>query len=269
MAPERSDDDVNLAIHSNWRSFRDFVEIFGAFQLFLLRILPHVPLGLLQPREIVRQIWILGGLSLVLIMFGGIFVGMVLALQAYQTLEQFGAGDSVGVFAMTALVRELGPVITALLFAGRAGTALAAEVGTMRATDQIAALEVMAVDPICHILVPRAVAGVVVVPLLAAIFSVMGLLGAYSVGVLIIGVDSGAFWAQLQHGFDLVDDVGTGVLKSFLFGGSATLMGLFEGYYATPSPEGVAQATTRAVVISSVWILLLDYLMTAFLAGGT
>ena len=253
---------MNAVLRDCWLSFSQFAATFGGFQMFSFRLLPYLPKSLLRPRLISEQIYSIGALSLVLIMFGGLFVGMILALQSYNTLAEFGSIDSLGAFTSEALVRELGPVVAALLFAGRAGSAVASEIGLMRATDQITALELMAVDPIQRVVVPRFVAGVISVPLLAAIFSTMGVLGAYLVGVYMLGVDSGAFWSQIQDRVDMYSDVGIGLFKSFIFGVSAGLMGVFEGYNASPTAAGVSRAATRTVVITSVWILLLDFILT-------
>jgi len=253
---------MNAALRDFWLSFSQFAATFGGFQMFSFRLLPYLPKAILRPRLISEQIYSLGALSLVLIMFGGLFVGMVLALQSYNTLAEFGSTESLGAFTSEALVRELGPVVAALLFAGRAGSAVASEVGLMRATDQISALELMAVDPIQRVVVPRFVAGVISVPLLAAIFSAMGVLGAYLVGVHVLGVDVGAFWSQINERVDMHADVGIGLFKSFIFGISASLMGVFEGYNAPPNAAGVSRAATRTVVITSVWILLLDFILT-------
>jgi len=257
------------ALRDCWFSFSQFAATFGGFQMFSFRLLPYLPRAVLRPRLITEQIYSVGALSLVLIMFGGLFVGMVLALQSYNTLVEFGQTDSLGAFASEALVRELGPVVATLLFAGRAGSAVASEVGLMRATDQIAAMELMAVDPIQRVVVPRFIAGVISVPLLAAIFSTMGVLGAYLVGVHLLGVDAGAFWSQIQDRVDVYEDIGSGIFKSFVFGVSASLMGVFEGYYAPPTAAGVSRAATRTVVITSVWILLLDFVLTSFTLPGT
>ena len=260
---------MNDAVRNTLASSRRSVETLGALPLFFVHVARHLPSALLRPRLVAQQVTYLGALSLVLIMFGGLFVGMVLAFQGHQSLARFGAGESVGVVAALALVRELGPVLTALLFAGRASTALAAEVGTMRATDQIAALELMATDPVRRILAPRFAAGILSVPLLAAVFNVLGMFGAYLVAVSALGVDAGVFWSQIRERLDVADDLGGGMLKATIFGVFATLIGLFEGYYSAPTAEGVSRATTRTVVISSVWILLLDFLITAYLTGGT
>ena len=259
---------MNNSIRACWLSFGQFAATFGGFQMFSLRLLPYLPKAILRPRLITEQIYAIGALSLVLIMFGGFFVGTVLALQSYSTLVEFGQVDSLGAFASEALVRELGPVVAALLFAGRAGSAVASEVGLMRATNQIAAMELMAVDPIQRVVVPRFIAGVISVPLLAAIFCTMGVLGAYLVGVHQLGVDAGAFWSHIQDRVDLYDDVASGLFKSFVFGVSASLMGVYEGYYAAPSAAGVSRAATRTVVITSVWILLFDFVLTGMTMPG-
>jgi phospholipid/cholesterol/gamma-HCH transport system permease protein len=220
------------------------------------------PGALLRFDLIVQQVFNSGALSLVIIMLAGLFVGMVLGLQGFTLLERFGSEESLGVAAAVGLVKELGPVITALLFAGRAGTALASELGLMRATDQLSAMEMMAVDPIKRVVVPRFLGGVIAMPLLAAIFSVIGLYGAQLVGVQIMGVDSGSFWSQMRAGVDL-RDIKEGVVKSLIFGVACSLIAVYEGYHATPTAAGVGRATTRTVVTSAVVVLFLDYLLTS------
>jgi phospholipid/cholesterol/gamma-HCH transport system permease protein len=211
------------------------------------------------------QVYNSGALSLVIIMLSGLFVGMVLGLEGFQLLQRFGSEDALGTAATIGLVKELGPVITALLFSGRAGTALASELGLMRATDQLSAMEMMAVDPVQRVVVPRFLGGVIAMPLLAAIFSLIGIYGAQLVGVQIVGVDAGSFWSQIHAGVSMVD-VNQGIVKSCIFGVACSLIAVYEGYYATPTAEGIAQATTRTVVISAVIILFFDYLLTtAFL----
>lgn len=259
---------MTKSLQACWITFSQFAATFGGFQMFSLRLLPYLPKAFLRPRLITEQIYSLGALSLVLIMFGGFFVGTVLALQSYSTLLEFGQVDALGAFASEALVRELGPVVTALLFAGRAGSAVASEVGLMRATNQLAAMELMAVDPMQRVIAPRFIAGVISVPLLAAIFCAMGVLGAYLIGVHQLGVDAGAFWSHIQDRVDLFDDVGSGLFKSFVFGVSASLMGVYEGYYAAPNAGGVSRAATRTVVITSVWILLFDFVLTGMTMPG-
>ena len=256
------------SIRACWTSFGQFAATFGGFQMFSLRLLPYLPKAILRPRLIIEQIYSIGALSLVLIMFGGFFVGTVLALQSYSTLVEFGQVDSLGAFASEALVRELGPVVATLLFVGRAGSAVASEVGLMRATNQIAAMELMAVDPIQRLIAPRFIAGVISVPLLVAIFCTVGVLGAYLIGVNQLGVDSGAFWSHIQDRVDLYEDVGSGMFKSLIFGISASLMGVYEGYFAEPTAAGVSRAATRTVVITSVWILLFDFILTGLAMPG-
>ncbi len=193
---------------------------------------------------------------------------MVLGLQGYNTLSQFGAAQSLGVVVAASLVRELGPVVTALLFAGRAGSALTAEIGLMKATEQLSGLEMMAVNPVKRILTPRFLAGVLAMPLLAALFSALGVIGGYFVGVGLLGVDDGAFWSQMQAKIDLYDDIYNGVIKSLVFGLACTWIALFQGYEALPTSEGVSRATTRTVVHSSLAVLGLDFILTALMFGG-
>jgi len=211
------------------------------------------------------QIHFLGNYSLAIITVSGLFVGFVLGLQGYYTLQRYGSSEALGLLVALSLVRELGPVITALLFAGRAGASLTAEIGLMRAGEQITAMEMMAVDPISRILAPRFWGGVIGMPLLAAVFSAVGIFGGYVVGVLLIGVDSGSFWSQMQGGVDVWKDVGNGVVKSFVFGVAVTFIALLEGYEAQATPEGVSSATTRTVVIASLSVLGLDFLLTVMM----
>ena len=209
------------------------------------------------------QIHFLGNYSLALIGVSGLFVGFVLGLQGYYTLQRYGSSEALGLLGALSLVRELGPVVTALLFAGRAGTSLTAGIGLMKAGEQLSAMELMAVDPVRRILAPRFWAGVITMPLLAALFSAVGILGGWVVGVLMIGVDSGAFWSQMQGGVDVWRDVGNGVIKSVVFGFTVSFVALLQGYEARPTPEGVARATTRTVVVASLAVLALDFLLTA------
>ena len=211
------------------------------------------------------QIHFLGNYSLAIITVSGLFVGFVLGLQGYYTLQRYGSSEALGLLVALSLVRELWPVITALLFAGRAGASLTAEIGLMRAGEQITAMEMMAVDPISRILAPRFWGGVIAMPLLAAVFSAVGILGGYVVGVLLIGVDSGAFWSQMQGGVDVWKDVGNGVIKSFVFGIAVTFIALLQGYDAQATPEGVSSATTRTVVIASLSVLGLDFILTVMM----
>ncbi len=211
------------------------------------------------------QIHFLGNYSLAIIAVSGLFVGFVFGLQGYYTLQRYGSSEALGLLVTLSLVRELGPVVTALLFAGRAGTSLTAEIGLMKAGEQISVMEMMAVDPVQRILAPRFWAGVITMPLLAAVFSAMGIIGGWVVGVLMIGVDSGSFWSQIQGGVDVWQDVGNGVIKSIVFGFTVTFVALLQGYEAQPTPEGVASATTRTVVVASLAVLGLDFILTAMM----
>jgi phospholipid/cholesterol/gamma-HCH transport system permease protein len=243
-------------------SVREALEGVGAYALFSARLVAETPRALLRFRLVVEQVHNAGALSLVIIMMSGLFVGMVLGLQGFDLLERFGSEESLGTATALGLVKELGPVVTALLFAGRAGTALASELGLMRATDQLAAMDMMAVDPVRRVVMPRFLGGAISMPLLAAIFSMIGLFGAQLVGVQLMGVDVGQFWSQMQGAVEF-GDVMEGVLKSVVFGFACSLIAVFEGYHSVPTAEGVGRATTRTVVISSVVVLLLDYMLTA------
>ena len=211
------------------------------------------------------QIFFLGNYSLAIITVSGLFVGFVLGLQSYYALQRYGSSEAVGLLVALSLVRELGPVVTALLFAGRAGTSLTAEIGLMKAGEQLSAMEMMAVDPVRRVLAPRFWGGVIAMPLLAAVFSAVGILGGWVVGVLMIGVDSGAFWSQMQSGVDVWRDVGNGVVKSLVFGVTVTFVAIFQGYEAQPTPEGVSRATTRTVVLASLAVLAMDFVLTALM----
>ena len=240
----------------------------GRGAIFLARVLVGVPGAAARGRDLVRQVGRAGAQSMVLIVVAGAFVGMVLGLQGYNMLVRFGAEESLGLVVALALVRELGPVVSALLFAGRAGSALAAETGLMKTTEQLAAMGLMAVDPLHRIVAPRFLAGVFSVPLLAAVFSAVGVLGGQLVGVGLLGVDDGAFWSQMQAGIDFRDDVAEGIVKSVVFGVAVTWISLFQGYDSVPTAEGLSQATTRAVVWSSLAVLGLDFLLTSLMLNG-
>jgi phospholipid/cholesterol/gamma-HCH transport system permease protein len=241
----------------------EFVRTFGALQLFFLRLIIHTPTVVWRRFGlVVGQVYNAGALSLVIIMICGFFVGAVLGLQGFSNLSRFNAEDSVGAVAALALVKELGPVITALLFAGRAGTALSSEIGLMKATDQLSAMEMMAVNPIRRVVVPRFIGGVVAMPLLAAIFSMVGLLGAHLVCVSLLGVDVGSFWQQMQQSVE-VADINEGIIKSIVFGIAASLLAVWEGYNAIPTAEGVGRATTRTVVNTAIVVLIFDFMITA------
>jgi phospholipid/cholesterol/gamma-HCH transport system permease protein len=230
-----------------------------------VELLQAVPQSLRRPRLAVEQVHAIGNRSLVIILASGLAVGFVLALQMYYALVRYGAAESLGLVVNLSLVRELSPVVTALLFAGRAGTSLTAEIGLMKAGEQIAALELMAVDPRQRVLAPRLLAGIVSLPILTVLFSAIGILGAWVVAVLLIGVDSGNFWSIQQSGVDIWRDVGNGIVKSFVFGVVCTVVALYQGYETEATPEGVAYATTRTVVISSLWILGMDFILTALM----
>jgi phospholipid/cholesterol/gamma-HCH transport system permease protein len=216
----------------------------------------------------IREIYFAGVLSLVIILVSGLFVGMVLGLQGYDTLVRYGSSEALGVLVSLSLVRELGPVVAGLLFASRAGSAITAEIGLMKATEQLSAMEMMAVDPIARVVAPRFWAGVISMPLLAALFSAMGVFGGYLVGVRLIGVDEGSFWSQMQAAVDFREDILNGFIKSLVFGVAVTWIAVFEGYDAPPTAEGVSGATTRTVVTSSLAILALDFVLTALMFRG-
>lgn len=237
----------------------------GRGHIFLAYTLMGLPGVLYRWRLIVAQLFAVGTLSLVIIVVSGTFVGMVLGLQGYNTLVDFGAAESLGIMVALSLVRELGPVVTALLFAGRAGSALTAEIGLMKSTEQLSAMEMMAVDPLQRVVAPRLVAGFIAMPLLAAIFSAVGVYGGYFVGVGLLGIDEGAFWSQMQEAVELREDVLNGVIKSVVFGFVVTWIAVFEGYDTVPTSEGIGRATTRTVVNSSLAVLGMDFVLTALM----
>jgi phospholipid/cholesterol/gamma-HCH transport system permease protein len=254
----------------NWLSklgapLRDYIESIGYGARTFANVLGVSPGLLRRPGLVIEQLHFIGNYSMLIITLSGLFVGMVLGLQGYYTLNKYGAEQSLGLLVALGLTRELGPVITALLFAGRAGTSLTAEIGLMKAGEQLSAMEMMAVNPIQRVLAPRFWAGVISVPLLASVFSAVGVLGGWLVGVQLIGVDDGAFWSQMQGGVDLYKDIFNGFAKSVVFGIAITFIALYQGYEAQPTPEDVARATTRTVVISSLMIWWLDFMMTALM----
>ena len=243
----------------------DVLARLGRRLIFLGLTLRGIPELFRKFHLLIAQLYSVGVLTLLIILVAGLFVGMVLGLQGYNTLVGFGAEESLGVVVALTLVRELGPVVTALLFAGRAGSALTAEIGLMKATEQLSGLEMMAVDPFRYIFVPRLIAGFIAMPLLAAIFNAVGVFGGYLVGVELIGVDAGAFLSQMQAGVDLQKDIINGIIKSIVFGFIVTWIALFEGYDAVPTSEGVGRATTRTVVHASLAVLCVDFLLTALM----
>jgi phospholipid/cholesterol/gamma-HCH transport system permease protein len=237
----------------------------GHGALFFLDLLRALPGALGRFGLVVAQVRAIGNRSLVIILASGLSVGFVLALQMYYALTTYGAAESLGLIVNLALVRELGPVVTALLFAGRAGTSLTAEIGLMKAGEQISAMELMAIDPKARVLAPRFLGGIISMPLLAALFSTVGILGAYVVAVLLIGIDAGNFWSIQQNGVDVWRDVGNGVAKSAVFGVICTAVALYQGFETEATPEGVAYATTRTVVTASLGVLAMDFILTALM----
>jgi len=239
----------------------------GRSSVFLLHIVEGLPYLLKRPRLLIGQLYSVGVLTVLLITLSGLFVGMVLALQGFNVLSDFGAEQSLGVMVAASLVRELGPVVTALLFSGRAGSALTAEIGLMKATEQLSGMEMMAVDPVRRIVAPRFFAGLISVPLLTGLFTAVGVMGGYFVGVGLLGVDQGPFWAQMQANIDFFDDAMNGLIKSIVFGVVVTWIAVFEGYDARPTAEGVSRATTRSVVHAAFAILGSDFVLTALMFG--
>jgi phospholipid/cholesterol/gamma-HCH transport system permease protein len=243
----------------------DVLAAWGRGARFFVNLMRVLPKALRRPRLVVDQLHAIGNRSLTIVLASGLSVGFVLALQMYNTLTNFGAVEALGLAVNLTLVRELGPVVTALLFAGRAGTSLTAEIGLMKAGEQIAAMELMAIDPRTRILGPRFLAGIIAMPLLAAMFSAIGILGAWLVAVGLIGIDSGNFWSTQQNGVDVWRDVGNGMVKSAVFGVICTFVALYQGFEAKATPEGVSAATTRTVVMSSLAVLAADFLLTALM----
>lgn len=243
------------------------IQRLGRRSIFLAQALAALPPALLRPRLVIAQLYAVGVLSLLIVGVSGLFVGMVLGLQGYYNLERFGATESVGVLVALSLLRELGPVVTALLFAGRAGSALTAEIGLMKTTEQLASMEMMAVDPMRRVIAPRFLAAFLALPLLALIFSYLGIMGGYGVVVNVLGIDGGAYWSQTQAAVSFRADVLNGIIKSVVFAFVAAWIALFEGYDATPTSEGVSRATTRTVVHTSLAVLGLDFVLTALMFG--
>lgn len=250
----------SMAINGVWR--------LGLAARFFALLLRYSGQAFLRFHLTIREIYYGGFLSLLIIAVSGLFVGMVLGLQGYETLQRFGSGDALGVLVALSLVRELGPVVAGLLFASRAGSAITAEIGLMKATEQLKAMDMMAVNPIARVVAPRFWAGVLSMPLLAAIFSAMGVLGGWLIGVAMIGVDEGAFWSQMQSAVDFRYDIMNGVIKSVVFGVAVSLIAVFEGYDCSPTAEGVSRAITRTVVGSALAILALDFVLTSFMFRG-
>ncbi|MBI4756502.1 MAG: lipid asymmetry maintenance ABC transporter permease subunit MlaE [Betaproteobacteria bacterium] len=246
----------------------DRITRLGVASRFFVLVLLHSGTSFRRLFLTIREIYFVGVLSLVIILVSGVFVGMVLGLQGYDTLQRYGSSEALGVLVALSLVRELGPVVAGLLFASRAGSAVTAEIGLMKATEQLDAMEMMAVNPVARVVAPRFWAGVISMPLLAALFSACGILGGYFVGVHLIGVDEGSFWSQMQAAVDFREDIVNGVIKSAVFGALVSLIAVFEGYDCVPTAEGVSAATTRTVVTSSLVILAADFILTAFMFRG-
>ena len=240
----------------------------GLAARFVAALFGVLGVALLRASLIIRELYFSGVRSLSIVIVSGLFVGMVLAVQGYEVLQRYGSTESLGVIVALSLVRELGPVVTALLFAGRASSAVTAEIGLMRATDQLAAMDMMAVDPLARVIAPRFMAAVISLPLLAGLFSAAGIIGAWVIGVQLIGIDDGAFWSQMQASVDVRIDIVNGVFKSVVFGVAVGLISVFEGFFAPPTAEGVASATTRTVVTSSLAVLLLDFVLTVMMFRG-
>ncbi len=239
----------------------------GRSTFFLSQTLTSGPSAIIRPRLLLKQLYSVGVLSFLIISISGLFVGMVLGLQGFYILSDFGAEETLGVMVAASLVRELGPVVSALLFAGRAGSALTAEIGLMKATEQLSGMEMMAIDPMKRIIAPRFLAGLLSMPLLAALFSAIGVIGGHIVGVGILGVDDGSYWSQMQATLDFKEDIINGIIKSIIFGFAISWIALFEGYDTIPTSEGVSRATTRTVVNSAFTVLGLDFILTALMFG--
>ena len=261
-------DSLVTALRGLGRRVTDRIWRLGFAARFLLAIVLYSGTALRRFQLTIREIYFTGVLSLIIILVSGLFVGMVLGLQGYDTLQRYGSSEALGILVALSLVRELGPVVAALLFASRAGSAITAEIGLMKATEQLSAMEMMAVHPIARVVAPRFWAGVISMPLLAALFSAMGIFGGYLVGVQLIGVDEGSFWSQMQASVDFREDIINGVIKSFVFGVIISWIAVFEGYDCEPTAEGVSGATTRTVVTSSLAILAADFFLTAIMFRG-
>ncbi len=249
------------------RAVLDRVNRLGRASIFFVQVLAASWQLIPRFQLLLQQIYAVGVLTLLIILVAGLFVGMVLGFQGYTTLVRFGAEDSLGLLVALSLVRELGPVVTALLFAGRAGSALTAEIGLMKATEQLAGMEMMAVNPLMRVIAPRLIAGMIAMPILAALFSAIGVLGGHLVGVELLGVDSGSYWSQMRENVDIYDDIFNGVIKSLVFGVACAWIAVFEGYDAVPTSEGVSRATNRTVVYSSLSVLGLDFVLTSLMFG--
>ena len=242
-----------------------FIQILGATTLFLLKILSLLPQNILRPRLMIRQMYFSGVLSILIIAVSGLFVGMVLGLQGYTQLAKFKAADVLGFMVAAALLRELGPVLAAILFASSSGGAMTSEIGLMKTTEQLEAMNVMAINPVARVVAPRFWAGVMSMPLLASIFNVAGIWGGYLVGVQWLGLDSGVFWSHMQNSLTFSYDVLNGLIKSMIFGTAVSLIAVYQGFHCRPTAEGILRASTRTVVSSALTVLALDFILTAFM----
>ena len=240
----------------------------GAMARFLMLILSHSGTSFRRFHLTIREIYFAGVMSLIIIMVSGLFIGMVLGLQGFETLQKYSAEETMGVLVALTLVRELGPVVTALLFASRAGSAITAEIGLMKATEQLVAMDMMAIDPVARVVAPRFWAGTISMPLLAALFSATGIFGGYLVAIVLVGIDGGVFWSNMHAAVDFRYDVLNGFVKSLVFGVAISIIATFEGFDADPTAEGVARATTRTVITSALTVLLLDLILTGFMLRG-
>ena len=257
--------DVRKPLIRLGHNFVDGLWRVGSMARFFVLVIASSGTSFVRFRLVMREVYFSGVLSLIIIIVSGLFVGMVLGLQGFQTLQKYGATESIGVLVALSLVRELGPVVAALLFAARAGSPITAEIGLMKTTEQLTAMDMMAVSPMARVIAPRFWAGIISMPILSLLFSAMGVFGGYIVGVVLIGVDNGAFWSQMQAAVEFKYDVLNGLLKAFVFGVAVTVIATFEGYDAPPTAEGVSGATTRTVVTSALMILALDLVLTAFM----
>ncbi|MDR3220589.1 MAG: lipid asymmetry maintenance ABC transporter permease subunit MlaE [Candidatus Accumulibacter sp.] len=246
----------------------DALQTLGFAARFLVMILAYSGQSFRRLHLTIREVYFSGFQSLLIIVVSGLFIGMVLGMQGYETLQRYGSSEALGVLVALSLTRELGPVVSALLFASRAGSSITAEIGLMKATEQLTAMDMMAINPIARVVAPRFWGGVISMPLLAALFSAVGVFGGYLVGVVLIGVDEGAFWSQMQGSVDFYFDVWNGIVKSFVFGAAVSLIAVFEGYDAVPTAEGVSGSIKRTVVYSALAILALDLVLTSFMFRG-
>ena len=262
-------DRVSRSLRRLGANFIDGVWRIGVMARFFTLVLGSSGTSFARFRLVMREVYFSGVLSLIIIIVSGLFVGMVLGLQGFETLQKYGSTESMGVLVALSLVRELGPVVAALLFASRAGSAITAEIGLMKTTEQLTAMDMMAVSPMARVIAPRFWAGVISMPVLALLFSAMGIFGGYLVGVALLGIDNGAFWSQMQASVDFRYDILNGLVKSFVFGIAVAVIATFEGYNAPPTAEGVSRATTRTVVTSALVILALDLILTAVMFRGT